>query len=214
MRMNPTQQDLTTWTGGELYGRFLDKAGCTYALKPDHKDFPYNGGTVVVGVTASFVGCGAPEIPPHGYDWVHVTGPTWNGAKGTGTVRVAAGKSTTSVRRPSPDPSVPGIITMGGEPFLISQAGKPCSVVRLTPASQAVPKAGVSNTFAVQVDPSDCGWGASSVASWLTIDGLVAGAVNYTAAENGGATSRTGSIVVSITDEPARKKAFTVRQAK
>jgi len=79
----------------------------------------------------------------------------------------------------------------------------------LSPASIAVPAAGTSGNFLVQVQ-NECSWTASSTAAWIKVpagtSGQGAGGVSYTVEANLGTVARTGTIVVG-------DKSFTVTQA-
>jgi hypothetical protein len=209
-----TLNQMDGFTDGEVYGRFLDKSGCIYTLRPALKNFPFNGGAVVVNVTSPF-SCSVPEITED-YDWISGSVLNWNTSKGSGVIKFTAVRNTSSAKKPAGD--FPGIITVGGEPFLVTLAGKPCAITGLLPASQPVPNTGGDYSLAVRVDPTDCEWQASTAFSWLHIGAAdpAADTLAYTVDANtgAGAVARTGTITVSLTETPLKKKIATIRQAK
>jgi hypothetical protein len=133
-------------------------------------------------------------------------------AKNKGTVKVVAPKTTSSEQRE-------GTVYIGGQPFAVTQTGAACSITKLVPTSQPHGKGGQSSFFSVEVTPQDCSWttAVSAVAApWLRITpgtgtGKGNGTVWYSIDENLGKSARSGTIIVTLTQN-TKKKTFTVKQ--
>lgn len=93
-----------------------------------------------------------------------------------------------------------------------------CTVDSISPINKSVSNSAYSGNISVDIKPdnrSDCSWLSTSNNSWITItsglNGTGDGTVNYSVAENTGASSRTGTISIGITDSDS-KQTFTITQ--
>jgi hypothetical protein len=102
----------------------------------------------------------------------------------------------------------------------VVQAGVPCSLSSLDPASASFDKAGGTGTFTVNVTPADCIWTAAPGAGavpWVAItsgkSGAGTGTVAYSVRANKSGKARAGKVNVLLT-KGGGGKAFGVEQGK
>jgi uncharacterized protein (TIGR03437 family) len=171
--------------GGVGFTVLQTGSSCTFALSNNTAAFPASGGSGSFLVTSV---CPWTPVASHP-DWIVITSqPSTTGA---GSVTfVIAGNTGTLPRT--------GTITVGNSSFTINQTGVPCAV-NLAAMSASVGAAG--GTGSINVLAGDgCSWVASTTASWITLSGASGtgnGDVNYTAAANTTAQSRTAVITVA-----------------
>ncbi len=145
---------------------------CTYTLTPAGASVPATATTGTVDV-AALGGCAwtATSSDP----WVTITSGASGSGNGTVGYSVAA-NTTTSPRT--------GTLTIGGQPFTITQAGGTCTYAA-TPATPSFPSTGGPGTTTVTT-LGGCAWTASTSAPWITISGTGtgtgSGTFNYTVA--------------------------------
>lgn len=93
-----------------------------------------------------------------------------------------------------------GTMTIGGQTFMVSQAGRQCTF-SVDPASVSIGAAGIVDTIAVTAS-AGCSWTATSSApSWITVDspagGTGTGTVTFRVAPNSSTAVRSGTITVA-----------------
>jgi len=190
---------------------------CTYyAASP--VAFNYNGGYKTVKLTASNDGggaCPAPVVTPVD-SWLScdkVTFGTTRLNKNKGSVRIKAAARTDSYTSRSGSVTV-GVGTSAPASVEVDQAGKPCTLGALSPASASPDSGAHSNlTFGAALSPADCPWSADADSSWITVSSAASGTVTYNVEANETGKNRTGRIIVTLTGKPAAKKTFTIRQS-
>jgi hypothetical protein len=107
-----------------------------------------------------------------------------------------------------------GVVTIGGQPFTITQLGSPCSAV-VAPAGQAFGYGAAAGTVSVTLS-GGCvtnAWRVDNPNDWITVLSPLAGshstgsgAVSYSVASNTRDLARTGTVMIA--DQP-----FVVRQS-
>ena len=162
-------------------------ASCTYAVSPASQAVPSAGGTGTIAVLSS-TGCAWTALS--GAPWITVTTSASGSGDGAVAFKAAANTSTTS-RTAS--------LTIGGQPFTVTQAGTSCTYV-VSPLTQSMPASGGSSSVGVTAG-TGCAWSVSSSAAWLTpgvgSGGTGAGSVAFTATSNTTSASRTGTLTVA-----------------
>jgi hypothetical protein len=182
---------------------------CTYTIIPKLRNVAFRGGVVNV----SIVGKGAAACPTPTIDvmegdaWITYSNIIFN--KNRGSVKVTVSQNTASATRA-------GSVYIGGAILPVTQTGKPCSYTVNPVTSPLIAKAGGSDSFAITMSPSDCGWTAQSAVNWVTItsgaSGTGSGTVFYAVQANGGKPARNGRIMTSLSTGKMNK-AHVVRQA-
>jgi hypothetical protein len=161
---------------------------CTYGLNPASASFAAAGGNGTITV-ASQTGCG----------WAAVSNAPWiligSGSPGTGNgaVQFVVGANSGEART--------GSITIGGQPFVVTQAGTgtTCSY-SAAPPSAVYTSAGGTGGITITTQPG-CAWSTTSQAAWITITAGASGAGNgtsqYAVAANPTSTARSGTITAA-----------------
>jgi large repetitive protein len=165
---------------------------CTVGLDSTGASLGAGGGNGVVNVTTQAT-CSYSTVA--GPNWISIT----SGATGAGgapvplTFSVAANSSTTPRT---------GTLTIGGQPFTISQDATPCSV---TVDASALPgqfaMLGQFATIGVNANGANCSWTASSPVTWATVSpmsGRGNGTIAVTAFSNAGAPSTLRSTTLTV----------------
>ena len=171
---------------------------CTFTIAPGSQAFGDEGGPATVTVTAPAT-CSWSAVP--GADWISVTAGRTGTGPGSVTYAVAANSATASRS---------GSLTIAGQNHAVTQQGRAATVCsyELSPVSADYNKDAATGTFNVSA-PADCGWAATSTASWLAItagsQGSGNGTVSYAVARNVDPTDRTATVAVGT-------RTFTVRQ--
>jgi hypothetical protein len=172
---------------------------CTITIAPASQSFGAEGGPATVAVTAPAT---CAWTAASSADWVTVTAGKTGTGPGSVTYAVEANASTASRS---------GTLTIGGQSHTVNQQGRAPTVCsyELSPVSAEYSKDAATGTFAVSA-AADCGWAATSNASWLVVtsgsQGAGNGTVSYAVARNVDPTERTATIAVS-------NRTFTVRQS-
>jgi hypothetical protein len=168
--------------GGQPLGVNQAGAGCTYALSSSGASLPSTGGPASVNMIAPN-GC-AWNMDP-GPSWVTVAGGGAAAGSGFGTVDFSiAPNSTTATRNAN--------VIIGGQSFLVSQAGASCSF-SISANNPVQPAGGGGGSVSITASGGACSWIASTSAPWLnlsTTSGTGNGGVTFTAAANGAAAAR------------------------
>jgi hypothetical protein len=180
---------------------------CTYTIGPKARNVAFRGGAGNVNITAKgATTCPAPTVDVmEGDAWITYSNLTFK--KNRGSVKVTVLQNTSSIARA-------GSVYIGGAILPVAQTGKPCSYTVNPATSPLIAKAGGSDSFAITMTPSDCGWTAASAADWVTVtsgaSGTGSGTVFYTVSANAGKPARNGRINVAAGKV---KRVHTVRQA-
>src|SRR5574340_526177 len=91
-------------------------------------------------------------------------------------------------------------MTIGGQPFEVTQPGVPCSF-SISGTNPVQPAPGGTGAFNIAAAGPACDWVASSNADWLTVtsppSGTGDGSVSFSAATNGNPTSRSGTLTIA-----------------
>ena len=224
----------TGWSGGGCSGTGTCtitmganqsvKAGfdlvCTYsATSPLPLEFKYNGGYKTIKLAAANDGGGACPAPvisiDPAYNWLSYDNLTFGSTrlnKNKGSVRIKAFARTDSYTGRD------GLITIGAGTDVpvsaeVNQTGKPCTLGALKPASASFGSSAYADqAFNATLLPSDCPWGANADSSWITVTSAGPAAVTYSVEANDTGKNRIGRIIVALTDKPAVKRVFTIRQ--
>ena len=187
---SPSAQVLTSTIAGQTLTVNQSGINCTVTLGAASASADASGGSGSVAVTTQ-AGCAYSTAA--GPSWISIS----SGGAGTGPGTLAfsvAANSTTAARS--------GTLTVGGQPFLITQAGIACSVtVDASTSGSPYNPAGGAGTLAVTTNGSNCSWSASSAAAWATLaptTGTGNGSINVTVNSNAGATSaRTANLTIA-----------------
>ncbi|MGZ5482816.1 MAG: M12 family metallo-peptidase [Pyrinomonadaceae bacterium] len=121
----------------------LTQPGCTYAISPDSQGIPAGGGGGSVTVTTT-AGCN--WAVAEGDSWLTVTG----GASGTGSGTVNYSATSNSVCGPRS-----ALMSIGGQPFTVNQAGNPNYLTDLSTATAIAP----FQTLTGDLSLADCPYG-------------------------------------------------------
>lgn len=174
--------------GGNLITITQDATPCSFLLSSTTLTLGSVGGTGLVTVTTTS-GCAwtaAPSVP-----WITITGGS--PFTGTGTFSFSVGVNPgTTVRA--------GVINVGNQQFLVSQAGSTgCSFQVTATSTSAFPATGGTGQVNV-VTGEFCSWISSSGSTFITIDGnprTGSGSIPFNVAANPDLSDRFGSITVA-----------------
>jgi Putative Ig domain/Putative binding domain, N-terminal len=187
---DPLSRILTATIAGQTLTVNQTGVGCTASLSPYEATVPAAGGSGSVAVTTP-PGCGYNTVL--GPSWITVTSGASGPASGTLVYSVEANSATVARS---------GTLSIGGQPFQITQSAVACSVTVGTSAlGSPYGSTGGSGTIAINTNGSNCAWTASSEVSWATLSpggGTGNGSVTVTIASNAAsATSRPGTLTVN-----------------
>ncbi len=150
---------------------------CQVTIAPDDEDFGPAGGTGAFSVSA------APECAwavQSTVGWIQVTSPPVGSGRGSGTVSYRVEAHTGLGSRT-------GTMTVGGQTFVVHQAGNQTCTYAVSPTSFAECLRGRERTFAVDTQ-SGCAWTASPSAAWLSVisghSGTGSGSVRFAFSDN------------------------------
>jgi hypothetical protein len=167
--------------------------GCVVGLTAAGAEIGYSGGSGSVNVTT-----------PAGCTYNTVTGPSWISvtfnATGSGPGPLTLSYSVSANSSAS---SRIGTLTIGGQPYSITQDAAPCGVT-VDPTASGSPFGvnGGTGTLAIIANGSNCSWVSSSSASWLTVSppygSGATGTVNLSVSSNSGSpTSRSATVTIA-----------------
>jgi hypothetical protein len=185
--LSPASATGTVTIGGQVVTVNQAGAGCTYSLSSAGTSMPSSGGPTSVNVTT-----------PGGCAWTVDPGPSWvtvvsgGSGIGPGTVNLSIAANSTTVARSA------GVL-IGGQTYLVTQAGVPCSF-SLSASSTVQPSAGGSGVVEITASGAGCPWVASSNAAWLTLSaasGSGSGSITFTAVANPNPGARSGTLTVA-----------------
>lgn len=161
---------------------------CLYTLASDNVTKSAAGGGATITVTTQ-TGC----------TWTTVSNDSWI-AVATGASRTGSANASVSVA-PNPGPQRVGTVTVAEHIFTVTQLNG-CTYA-VDPLSATIAPAGGSGSFTMTTGSSQCIWGASSNAPWLTLTSPQSGSgsatVTYTVAPNSG-PARDGKITIGGKD--------------
>jgi hypothetical protein len=182
---------------------------CRYTVAPKGKTFPHTGGAFTLKVAATGQSYCSIPIVSQKNDWISITAAEdWNGKKGTLGVTVAPTTRTEGRA---------GEILIAGAPVTVNQKGASCSGLTIQPSSQVWSRDGGNGSFAVAVSADDCPWKTGKHDRWILVTsdtGTGSGGVLYTVDVNTTGRERVGTISVSLSKDPAKRKVFTIRQGR
>ena len=187
---SPSAQVLTATVAGQTLTVNQSGISCTVTLGASAASADAAGGTGSVAVTTQ---AGCPYATAAGPSWITIA----SGGSGTGpgTLAYSVAANSTTVARS-------GTLSIGGQPFVITQAGIACSVtVDASASGSPFNPAGGAGTLAVTTNGSNCSWTAASGAGWATLapsGGTGNGTINVTVTSNAAATaSRTANVTIA-----------------
>jgi Putative binding domain, N-terminal len=160
---------------------------CTYVLSPTNASFGTTGGQGSVSVDASADTC--TRTATSNASWLTVT----SGASGTGDGAVGY------LVAPNTGGSRSGTLTIGGQPFTVSQSG--CSFT-VSFSTTTFPSTASTGTITVTATGTNCPWTASDNRNWITLtptNGTGSRTVTFSLTANNSTSSRTGRITVAGT---------------
>jgi Putative binding domain, N-terminal/Viral BACON domain len=168
---------------GEQVFTVTQGSGCRFSIDPESYSVASTGGSSTVAVT-SVAGC----------EWTATSSASWitiasgGSRNGNGTVQFTVA--------PTNGPARSGTLTIAGRSLVVSQASG-CTF-SINPESYSVASTGGSSAVAVTAIP-ECGWTATSSASWITIS-------------SGGSGNGNGTVqfAVAPTTGPARSGTLTI----
>lgn len=175
--------------GGSVFAvtQLASATACAVTLSSTSASFGAAAGSSVISVSAA-AGCHWTSSSSAGWISFGTTSGTGNGTV-TFNVTANTGASTRT-----------GTITIGGQPVTVTQssASGACAVT-LSAVTLSMPAQGGSSSIVV-TDPNNCGWNATSGASWLSIvsgaSGTGSGTVVFSATANTGNTVRAGTLLI------------------
>jgi hypothetical protein len=160
---------------------------CTFSIAPSSATVSAGGGGGSVSVTAH---SGCTWVAVSNDNWITVTSGNIGSGNGTVTFTVAPNSSTFGRT---------GTITIAGQTFVVSQAGRPCTI-SINPDSALMTAGAGGGSFQVTAQ-AGCVWVASSNDNWITIisgnNGIGNGTVIFQVGINSSPVARIGSISVS-----------------
>jgi hypothetical protein len=202
-----TPRSATIPVAGQSFNVTQTGQTCSYALTPA-------GAAVSAAATTGSVAVGALG----GCAWTAASADSWvtitSGASGSGDGAVAysvAANATSSPRT--------GTLTIGGQPFTITQAAAACTYA-VSPSIQPIGASGGPGTVTLTT-PAGCAWSASASVPWVTINGtgsgIGSGTFDYSVGINPDGFGRSGTIAVGAQivtiSQAAATCAFTVSPA-
>ena len=181
-------------------------SACTVTLSRDDEVFATAGGAGTFDVTAAST-C----------DWMVVSNATWititdpGGGFASGSRRVSY-----SVAANAADAARTGTITIGGQTFVVTQAGAKLCTYSVAPAEFTACFSGLHDVRVTVTTDTGCGWTGSPAVSWLTVtsgaSGYGPGSITFNVGTNYEAPPRQGNIEVRW-PTPTAGQNVRVRQA-
>ncbi len=164
--------------------------GCTVTLQPDDETFGVAGGTGTFDIAAAS-SCSWTVIATA--PWISVTDPA--SGLGTGSRRISY-----SVAANAGDAARTGTMTVGGQTFVVTQAGAKACTYSVAPVEFSACFGGLHDVSVTVTADTGCGWTASPAVSWLTItsgaSGYGTGSIIFNGGTNYEAPPRQGNIEV------------------
>jgi len=149
---------LTATIAGQVFQVFQSGIECTATLSPYGATVPAGGSTGSVGITLP-AACGYNTVL--GPSWINVTSGA-TGA-GTGTIVYSVEPNPTTTTRS-------GTLTIGGQPFTITQDPLACSVtIDTSGLGSPYGSGGGTGTIGISANGANCTWSASSNAPWAVL---------------------------------------------
>ncbi len=194
-----SSQVLTATIAGQTLTVNQSGLGCAVTLSPNEGSSPPEGGDGSIEVSL-LAGC--PYDTVLGPSWLHVT--SGGSGVGSGTLVYSVEPNSTTFSRM-------GVLTVGGEPFQLTQQALPCSVTLNTSTlgNPFGPAPGVGS-IAVQTNGPNCTWTASSTVPWATVAPL-SGTGNGTLLVT--VTSNEASLIARAGDLSIAGQTLTIDQA-
>ena len=168
---------------GEQVFTVTQGSGCHVSIDPESRSVEHTGGS---GAVAVRTGAGCEWTATSSASWITIT--RGGSGNGNGTVEFSVAPTTGPARNAT--------LTIGGLPFVVRQSSG-CTF-SINPDSYSVASTGGSSTVAIAT-VAECGWTATSSASWITITSGSSGTGNGTV--QFGVASTTG---------PARSATLTI----
>ena len=187
---DPLSRVLTATIAGHTVTVNQTGIGCLVSLSPDVATMVSNGGQGSVTIAT-----------PAGCSYSTLTGPSWitvtSGDTGTGP-----GTLVFSVDPNSMTESRSGTLTIGGQPFQITQEALACSVtVQTSNLGSPYGSTGGVGTIGVSTNGANCAWSASSSIPWATLtpaSGTGNATVGIAVSSNASSpSSRGGSVTIN-----------------
>jgi hypothetical protein len=179
--------------GGTSNAIIFTVTDCSYSINPNSQNFAASGGNGST-IVSTINGCA--WTATSNASWITITSGSSGTGNGTVSFTVAANSGMARM----------GTVTIAGQTFTVNQLSG-CTY-SISPNSGNFSSTGGTNSFNVTTSNSNCGWSATSNASWITINngtGTGSGTVTYTVQANTG-IARTGTITVA-------GQTFTVNQS-
>lgn len=164
---------------------------CSYSITPTSKSFGSTGGTGSISLSSP-TGCSWEASTTDA--WITVSSTSASGV-GSGTVGYTVAANTDSAPRT-------GTVTVGGKPFTVYQAGKPCDYTVSAASQSSFTYTGGTGTISVTTSGTTCTWAATSSVSWITVSPsgsrTGSGDVTFTVAANSASSlPRTGTVTMA-----------------
>jgi Putative binding domain, N-terminal/Viral BACON domain len=175
---------------GPVRGVFIDAVTCTTTFATTSAAFDARGGVGVINITTP---ANCPWSLASNDDWLILRSPV--AGSGSGPVNF-------EVRENFADQPRSGQITIGGQAFIVNQAGRlqdGCAI-SFTPGNTVVSGSGGDATVSITTT-ADCLWTAASKVSWITISssssGIGPGSFSFHVTANPASTARKGVITIA-----------------
>lgn len=192
----------------------------TITTSSPSKPYSYSGknGTINFTVTGATTQQGLQDtVSTSDSAWITVDVIIYNG-KGKGSLKYTIAPNSSSHERQ-------GTITIAGQDYTVSQAGKPCNLTLTPGAPPLLPGAGGTTAINVTIDPSDGAWTTTGIkwspatsTGWLhgfTIGAPQTGSAMLTLTADTNNTGTTRSAVLTLMSSDGKsKKVVTIKQVK
>ena len=186
---NPTSLPRTGFLviAGTTFTLSQSGAPCVFTLAPTNRSHGADGETGNISVTA-IAGCGWTVVNTN--NWITLSAAT-NGTS-TGSVAYAVAANPGGLARA-------GVLTIGGKPFAVTQAGQPCTFA-ISPTNQTHGAGQETGTVSV-TSLTGCAWTVSNASPWITIlsgtNGSGSSTVTYAVGVNSSTSNRSGELNIA-----------------
>jgi hypothetical protein len=176
----------TVRIGDRAFIVFERGVNCTYTLSSREALYDSDGGNGVVRITA-----------PGGCDWMVNNTNSWiaitvgDSGTGNGVIAYSVSANTSGATRS-------GVITIGDQPYTVTQATAPCTYT--LSSTDATYDSGGGNGVVRVTAPDECAWTVNNTNSWIGItvggSGTGNGVVFYAISANDSGAPRSGEVIV------------------
>jgi hypothetical protein len=185
--LDPAPLELTATIAGQTLAVHQGGAACTVSLSGSSAAYGSGGGDGSVTVTTP-AGCGYATAA--GPNWITIT--SGGSGSGSGVLLYSVLPNPTTFARS-------GTLTIGGQPFQITQQPLACSVtLDTTNLGSPYGPGGGAGSIGVTTNGTNCSWAASSGAAWAFVTppaGIGNGLVTVNIGSNSGSTTERATVL-------------------